>query len=206
MNKGQRHPTEGMPVDLRAINPEERLACVGRRPPNGCPDDAVCRSCPCASEDDVCFPGERLRAERDTYRVALGRIRDHGKVMQEIARVALDACPSPTSADGAQMGRRRPRALTPVWLCAAMFRTAAGASRTHRLHRYGRVRTTAHSHLLRVFSVAWVRTTAHVEPRRVRDRFAGWGADGTHLARPIPAGPMKGTPVSSARLGTARHG
>lgn len=29
----------------------------------GCPDDDVCQSCPCADEDDVCFPDERLRAE-----------------------------------------------------------------------------------------------------------------------------------------------
>jgi hypothetical protein len=29
----------------------------------GCPDAEVCKSCPCASDDDVCFPGERLRAE-----------------------------------------------------------------------------------------------------------------------------------------------
>lgn len=31
--------------------------------PSGCPNDAVCESCPCAGEDDVCFPGERHVAE-----------------------------------------------------------------------------------------------------------------------------------------------
>jgi len=29
----------------------------------GCPDGEVCKTCPCRDEDDVCFPGERLRAE-----------------------------------------------------------------------------------------------------------------------------------------------
>lgn len=28
-----------------------------------CPDSEACKSCPCADEDDVCFPGERLRAD-----------------------------------------------------------------------------------------------------------------------------------------------
>lgn len=32
----------------------------------GCPHDEVCERCPCSRDDDVCFPGERLRAERDT--------------------------------------------------------------------------------------------------------------------------------------------
>jgi hypothetical protein len=33
-----------------------------------CPDDEVCKRCPCADEDDVCFPSERLRAELEAFR------------------------------------------------------------------------------------------------------------------------------------------
>lgn len=40
-----------------------------------CPDDAVCQTCPCAGEDDVCFPGERLRAERDALRAERDKLR-----------------------------------------------------------------------------------------------------------------------------------
>ena len=30
-----------------------------------CPDAPVCRVCPAATDDDVCFPGDRARAERE---------------------------------------------------------------------------------------------------------------------------------------------
>jgi hypothetical protein len=39
-----------------------------------CPHAEVCKTCPCAAEDDACFPGERLRAERDRYKAALKEI------------------------------------------------------------------------------------------------------------------------------------
>lgn len=35
------------------------------RPTTPCPDALVCQSCPCAGEDDVCFPEERAR--QDAY-------------------------------------------------------------------------------------------------------------------------------------------
>lgn len=37
----------------------------------GCPDADVCRRCPRADDDDVCFPGERLRAENERLRERL---------------------------------------------------------------------------------------------------------------------------------------
>lgn len=40
----------------------ERDAVIARY---NCPDAEVCKTCPCAGDDDACFPGERLRAERD---------------------------------------------------------------------------------------------------------------------------------------------
>lgn len=36
-----------------------------------CPDAEVCKHCPCAQDDDVCFPGERLRAENRRLREAV---------------------------------------------------------------------------------------------------------------------------------------
>lgn len=72
--------------------------------PHGCPNDPVCQSCPCADDDDVCFPGERLRAERDLMAgtltlwlnlapVAVRSMRPgpNGKSLAELTREALDA-------------------------------------------------------------------------------------------------------------------
>ena len=43
-----------------------------------CPDAEFCKSCPCASDDDVCFPGERLRAEHAALvRAMWGVLRDY---------------------------------------------------------------------------------------------------------------------------------
>lgn len=41
---------------------------VERLKANTCPDAAVCKTCPCAGEDDARFPGERLRAENGQLR------------------------------------------------------------------------------------------------------------------------------------------
>jgi hypothetical protein len=42
--------------------------------PLPCPEAETCKTCPCSDEDDVCFPGERLRAERDRFKEALREI------------------------------------------------------------------------------------------------------------------------------------
>lgn len=58
-----------------------------------CPDAEVCKSCVCAGEDDVCFPGERLREERNRYRKALERVANpvilSAHDLRDIAREAL---------------------------------------------------------------------------------------------------------------------
>lgn len=44
--------------DVVAGNPARPIAWL-----KSCPDAPCCGTCPCADEDDVCFPGERQKAE-----------------------------------------------------------------------------------------------------------------------------------------------
>ncbi len=74
-----------------------------------CPDAEVCQTCPCASEDDVCFPGERLRAEleaahseRDRLKEALERVAradyapsEGGLTAREMKGIARSALATP---------------------------------------------------------------------------------------------------------------
>lgn len=50
-------------MEARALAAEAALEAAESRPWIDCPDGEVCKACPCAQEDDVCFPGERLRAD-----------------------------------------------------------------------------------------------------------------------------------------------
>lgn len=70
-----------------------------------CPDAEVCKSCPCAEEDDVCFPGERVRAENGRLRKALVAIVTapddfNGAALRMIADEALET-PRPIDEQGA---------------------------------------------------------------------------------------------------------
>jgi hypothetical protein len=53
-----------------------------------CPDAAVCQRCPCADEDDVCFPGERMGAElaaaREQLRGAVSAAEQGVDVLDEL--------------------------------------------------------------------------------------------------------------------------
>lgn len=42
----------------------------------GCPNAEVCKTCSCAGDDDVCFPGERLRAEHERAEADIEDLRD----------------------------------------------------------------------------------------------------------------------------------
>ena len=92
----------------RSLSPfwRARLACwlEAEAMSDLCPDAATCQTCSCAGEDDVCFPGERLRAERDLviaerdlYRETLERVayldlpyRDTANLARYLAREALN--------------------------------------------------------------------------------------------------------------------
>ena len=53
-----------------------------KAPGYDCPHAKVCETCPCASEDDACFPGERLRADRDAYKAALADLLEEAQDMR----------------------------------------------------------------------------------------------------------------------------
>ena len=62
---------------------------------NDCPNGEVCQSCPCAAEDDVCFPGERLRAElvreRERADLAAANIASLADWIDVLVKALLDA-------------------------------------------------------------------------------------------------------------------
>lgn len=58
-----------------------------------CPDAEVCKTCQCAGEDDVCFPGEKLRAEASRLRAdleALKADREWCPCMPELDRLRAE--------------------------------------------------------------------------------------------------------------------
>lgn len=63
----------------------------------GCPHDDLCLRCPCAGDDDVCFPGERLKAERNEARAELARLRE--AIVQHKSSVLFGGGPTCPEAD-----------------------------------------------------------------------------------------------------------
>lgn len=59
------------------------MTLIARSDWTDCPDAEVCKTCPCAAEDDVCMPIERVAAEVEPLRQQLKEAVD---ALQQIKR------------------------------------------------------------------------------------------------------------------------